>query len=381
MKIVSLNINSFGGDGESFEEMKKNLARKDYGGNLTKECKKDALSRWDCAISGRLIYKSILKEIEEVDADIVLFQEYYINSDVAEQFEAEMQSRKYTYYSNDETEKLTPTPLHTVAFCRDDKNFKEMKENQFEIDGKIYGYKDLIIFDGRIFMFEYKDFVIIDAHMPLNPKDDKRYSEKNGKMKERAENVEQQWERIKKYLKDKKDEKVIFIGDLNVDQRGTHQYESFVPLFKSDVDMRDLWLEQDGKDNAITYKNKEETKTRLDYALVTPGILEGYKYTMSMIPELDEEFEKDWHISDHRMLVVDIEEDEMRENDYKATERRILCSALERMFPDGGETYTFEEVKRLFEEEGVCPKNFEDALSTCVEEGWIIDCGNGNYTR
>ena len=29
MKIVSLNINSFGGDGESFEEMKKNLARKD----------------------------------------------------------------------------------------------------------------------------------------------------------------------------------------------------------------------------------------------------------------------------------------------------------------------------------------------------------------
>lgn len=39
MKIVSLNINSFGGDGESFEEMKKNLARKDYGGNLTKKCK------------------------------------------------------------------------------------------------------------------------------------------------------------------------------------------------------------------------------------------------------------------------------------------------------------------------------------------------------
>jgi len=39
MKIVSLNINSFGGDGESFEEMKKNLARKDYSGNLTKECK------------------------------------------------------------------------------------------------------------------------------------------------------------------------------------------------------------------------------------------------------------------------------------------------------------------------------------------------------
>ena len=95
----------------------------------------------------------------------------------------------------------------------------------------------------------------------------------------------------------------------------------------------------------------------------------------------DEEFEKDWHISDHRMLVVDIEEDDMRENDYKDTERRILCSVMERMFPDGGETYTIEEVKRLFEEECVHEINFEDALSKCIEEGWIIDCGNGNYTR
>lgn len=71
----------------------------------------------------------------------------------------------------------------------------------------------------------------------------------------------------------------------------------------------------------------------------------------------------------------------MREKDYKDTERRILFSVMERMFPDGGETYTIEEVKRLFEQEGVYPKNFEAALSICIEEGWIIDCGNGNYTR
>lgn len=367
MKIVSLNINSFGGDGESFEEMKKNLARKDYGGNLTKECKKDALSRWDCAISGRSIYKSILKKIDEVDADIILFQEYYINSEAAKKFEEEMRKRNYALKCNYITDKR-PRPLCTAAFCRDNNAYEEVK-SQFD-------------FDGRIFIFKYEDFYIIDAHMPLNPKDDGRYSDNN---KKRAKDVEKLWEKIREYLKDKKDEKVMFIGDLNVYQRGTHQYESFVPLFKSDVDMRDLWLEQGGKDNAITYKNKknkeEETKTRLDYALVTPGLLERYKYTMSMIPESDEEFEKDWHISDHRMLVVDIEEDDMRENDYKDTERRILCSVMERMFPDGGETYTIEEVKRLFEKECVHEINFEDALSKCIEEGWIIDCGNGNYTR
>ncbi len=52
----------------------------------------------------------------------------------------------------------------------------------------------------------------------------------------------------------------------------------------------------------------------------------------------------------------------MRENDYKDTERRILFSVMERMFPDGGETYTFEEVKILFEEEGLHAK--------CYMYGW-----------
>ena len=33
MKIVSLNINSFGGDGETFEDMKKDLARRYYDRN------------------------------------------------------------------------------------------------------------------------------------------------------------------------------------------------------------------------------------------------------------------------------------------------------------------------------------------------------------
>lgn len=365
MKIVSLNINSFGGDGESFGKMKETLSIKDYGGNQTKECYEDALSRWDWKISCSSIDKSILRKIDEVDADIVLFQEYYINSDVAKQFQKKMMNKDRGYVLKCNSNKNKQL-LHTVAFCRDDKNFKMMNQE------KVKNFSD------RIFMFEYKDFVIIDAHMPLNPKDDESYSENK---KKRAENVEKQWEDIKEYLEKKKDEKVIFMGDLNVYQRETHQYESCGPLFESDVDMQDLWLKQGGKSDSITYKNKKGEGSRLDYALVTPGALKRYKYTMSMIPESDEEFKEKWNISDHRMLVVDIEENDMRENDYKDTERRILCSVMERMFPDGGETYTIEEVKRLFEEEGLYPKNFEDALSKCVEEGWIIDCGNGNYTR
>ena len=351
MKIISLNINSFGGDGKPFFEKLKELAREEYGGKKTKLCCDDALSRWDLEINCSSICESILELVNKMDADIILFQEYYINSYVAEKFEEEMGCKdkdgKYVLKCNHITNKR---PLHTVAFCRNNNTYEEVKP-QFD-------------FEGRVFVFKYKDFNIIDAHMPLNPKDDERYSEND---KKRAEEVEKLWEKIKEYLKEKKDKKVIFIGDLNVHQRGTHQYESFVSLFKSDVDMQDLWLKQGGKNDTITCKKG----TRLDYVLVTPVVFERYKYTMSMIPESDEKFEKDWNISDHRMLVVDIEENDMRENGYENTESRILCSALERMFPDGGETYTIEEVKRLF----------EDALSKCIEEGWIIDCGNGNYTR
>lgn len=58
-----------------------------------------------------------------------------------------------------------------------------------------------------------------------------------------------------------------------------------------------------------------------------------------------------------------------------------ICNALMKMFPDGGETYTREDVKRIFEEEGVDISNFDDILSQCVSGGWITDCGNNLYTR
>lgn len=91
--------------------------------------------------------------------------------------------------------------------------------------------------------------------------------------------------------------------------------------------MQDLWLKQDGKNDTITCKKG----TRLDYVLVTPVVFERYKYTMSMIPESDERFEKDWNISDHRMHVVDIEENDMRKNNYKNTEsiRKIHLTGIE----------------------------------------------------
>ena len=71
----------------------------------------------------------------------------------------------------------------------------------------------------------------------------------------------------------------------------------------------------------------------------------------------------------------------MNKNNEIILPDKAVSNALEYMFPDGGETYTKADVKRIFEENGVDISNFEDLLSQCISDGWIIDCGGGNYTR
>ena len=60
---------------------------------------------------------------------------------------------------------------------------------------------------------------------------------------------------------------------------------------------------------------------------------------------------------------------------------KALAQALTKMFPNGGETYTRDDVRRIFEEEGVDVSDFDSVLNRCIKDGWIIDCGDNNYTR
>lgn len=60
---------------------------------------------------------------------------------------------------------------------------------------------------------------------------------------------------------------------------------------------------------------------------------------------------------------------------------KSLAVALTKMFPNGGETYTRDDVRRIFEEEGVDSSDFDNLLSQCIKDGWIITCGDNNFTR
>lgn len=302
MKIVSFNINSFGGDGESFEKMKDGLVREEYHGKCFEEAHIDALRRWDQNVS----YKKILDLVDREEADVIVFQEYYINSYVSSQFENEMTGRNYDALKPKGIEKNQP--LSTVIFYRKSGKKENVESDEF----KVY-------FDGRIQAIKYNDYIIIGAHMPLNPKDkdsDKRKLELSEKDKKRAEFVEKDWERIAQYLKKKRDAKVVLIGDLNVYQRGTNQFNSFVQLFKSDVEMRDLWVELGNNGTTPTFKSRDErdndkvkAESRLDYILVSSELLRKHKLKMHMLPESDEAFKKDWDISDHRMIIVEVEDE------------------------------------------------------------------------
>lgn len=65
-----------------------------------------------------------------------------------------------------------------------------------------------------------------------------------------------------------------------------------------------MWVDQGGADNTPTQKIN---LSRLDYAFRTKPLYEKTK--MRLIPENDDEFiSEEWSLSDHRMLVIEIEE-------------------------------------------------------------------------
>lgn len=60
---------------------------------------------------------------------------------------------------------------------------------------------------------------------------------------------------------------------------------------------------------------------------------------------------------------------------------RKFGKIIDGLFPNGGETYTLEELKNQFCDVGIDRDEFNAALENCLSEGWITDCGGGIYTR
>lgn len=166
MKIISININDFGGVSNHREEYKQIYGNRTY------------LSEWDKLDKTDSI-NGILGFIIQYSPDIVILQEYDINSAEAQSFYQKMAECGYLLKSEKSTLKR---PSMTVMYIKKSIDFHEMH----------VGHERSI----RAYAIKSEDIIIYGTHIPP------RYDE-------------QFWTELHNFIRKTNSEKYILIGDFN----------------------------------------------------------------------------------------------------------------------------------------------------------------------
>lgn len=350
MKIMSLNVNSFmGTDTKDVDGIIK--WSPEYEGLRFSE----RINDFDIKNKSQIAIDGIIEIIEVENPEIIIFQEYRRNFPSAIAFEQHISNIGYKGPLTHKEKDPYKYGFSTVFFVK--------KEFEYIDERKIYDRLTFSRCDDRVYSIRALGIVITGVHIPLNSDTDNR---------DRIR--EDTWNELIDYFKKNSGETILAIGDFNTyDSNGENEEAYRLKQQFVDNCAIDLWDESENINDTPTQK---PYMTRLDYAFINKGT--DYNTNIRLIPEEDDDFKENWELSDHRMIIVEVE-DKMK-YDYQLPEKR-LSIALSKMFPDGGETYTGEDVKRIFEEEGVDITDFDDLMARCVREGWITDCGDNNYTR
>lgn len=351
MKIMSLNVNSFmGTDTKDVDGIIK--WSPEYEGLRFSERIKD----FDIQNKSQIAIDGIIEIIKVENPEIIIFQEYRRNFPSAIAFEQHISNIGYKGPLTHQQKAPDKFGFSTAFFVKEE--FKYIDEME------IYDRLTFSRCDDRVYSIKALGIVIAGVHIPLNSGTGNRSGIR-----------EETWDDLIKYFKKNSRETILAIGDFNTyDSNGENKEAYELKRQFLDNCAIDLWDElKNKKDDTPTQK---PYMARLDYAFIKKGT--DQNINIRLIPEEDDDFKKNWELSDHRMIIVEFE-DKMK-YDYQLPEKR-LSIALSKMFPNGGETYTSEDVKRIFEEEGVDITDFDDLMARCVREGWITDCGGNNYSR
>lgn len=345
MKIISLNVNSFMGIKE--KEIDEIIKYSPEYGKLRYD---ERIADCDAQYCSQNSIKAIQGIIKKEKPEVVILQEFRRNFPSVIEFKKKMKEIGYLEPLTHQMEGRYKFGFSTAFFVKSGLSYKD-EEN-------IVNPLKLSLCD-RVYSIEVNGIIIIGIHIPLNSV-------------ERPCIREDIWNEILDYIEDVQDRKIVIIGDFNTydkTEKNAEAYEKKEQLIQKGF--VDIWLEMGGTDNTPTQK---PYLSRLDYAFRTKTLCEKIK--MRLIPENDDEFiNEEWSLSDHRMLVIEIEEEK------NMAIEKALEQALTKMFPDGGETYTYDDVQRIFEEEGVDVSDFDSVINKCIKNGLITDCGNKNYTR
>lgn len=242
MKILSLNINNFGGF-KCKEKYKKDNKYNEW-------CTHDKTSE----------ATEIFAYIQQEKPVIAILHEFEMNAKTAKEF---IQSMNLIGYEIVPTEKhIYKDPSVTIMFVR-----KELLYSKLDNPHKEKSLRANAIKTG--------DFIVYGIHIPTVYDSDF-------------------WEEIIGFYKKHEAEKLVIIGDYNVYDIGTDQKKKFLELLS--LNAKDAWLEK-GYSNSIKTHIKGR---RLDYAIMTPSLFE------CLIDIRIDPFLMNNENTDHAALIIEI---------------------------------------------------------------------------
>lgn len=215
MKILSINVNDFGGF----------LSRKEYIEN----------NRWTdwTAIDKTHSALEILSIIQREVPTICSLMEFELNGNQSNEFIKSMNILGYELIPIEPHSYKSPSI--TVCFAKKDLLYMKLPNPHYQKTNKVL----------RANVVKIADYIIYFVH--ASSKYDKDF-----------------WNEIATFYNDNKDKKVLIIGDLNLYKLGTPQKEEYLKLISNGI--KDIWLELGNPNTTSTYIKG----ARLDYALASP---------------------------------------------------------------------------------------------------------------
>lgn len=258
-KILSWNINDFGGT-------KYHLAE-------TRKGKWIDWEKWSNIKKSQTI-KKIKAYIKNVNPTILIFQEFEVNATKdSSEFIEWMKQMGYIFEREESTKKLSMT----VMFIKTDLKYEKVETGHY-LNARAFAIR---------FNYKHKNYVLYGTHVPLNSQYRKNVRE-------------DYWKEIINFyerLKEHNEENIIMLGDFNTSDKSSEAYKLYQNLI-SEKHAVDLWLHLNNPDNTSTEK---KYRNRLDYAIVSPNILEE-----NITMEIDQDIMDEDEASDHAPLLVKI---------------------------------------------------------------------------
>lgn len=252
MKVLSLNINNFGGR-DSYKPLLK-----DYNNSL--EFRKAVIS-WRDSSNHYKNASCVLNLIREKNPDIVFLQEFDVTSDTSSKFIKSMRILGYIekYPDNNATDSIKGTKSITIMFTK----LRNIV---------VRSNKDLVAESLKWVNLEVGDILISGVHSNY----DMEY-----------------WDALERFYLSNKDRKLLVIGDLNVHIKGTDRREGLDRVLS--LGLIDTWTYLGGSDKIATCY----TGARLDYALSSRKLVDNLSI------EIDDSSIKNY-FSDHNALIVEV---------------------------------------------------------------------------